>query len=1265
MSDNSALANNDINDQDISIKHKTIVSKDYEKKMRSLLLNKSKNTLSTEDLRNILLEKKEQKHEEDDDDFIEESQNEPMPIAELANNISSKPTSHPNTNHIANKNNDEYLQYLADYYTKDVTSQDKDVIGGHMLRKRNVNQLHIYELDRLNYEKITAKMADARYEESDRGEDVDTDESLYSDQSISNLEDDAYDDPDLHDDLFPLDLFDEGDFVKRPLTAEFDFETSEELETSVVEFSSDDEDDDDEDDGDILPTNKRPQPVITSPVKKVKKTYVPLYKVPKRTHWGNLKKSKDTTKHENLSKPIKIEESSSDSDDGFDDFLKDFQKSVKISTKLKTVNKQKLLSAYKKPTKKRSLSNKGVKKSSDNEDIKPIRKYKKRAPITMDSFFQAHLEVNAADYESYVEKDDIEEVADREDDVIEMQKNVLAKDDVASYFTKRHKDMSKQKSQIRLKASDVFKRLMEFSDNKNVESITNDFMITPEHLADIKKTLLSATSNFDYTIFLNYLNTSTTIDVAAITSFFDDIAIVARQNLVSLGNEKKNDEMISVFYKTICIPLLGFLCLINNTYLELSKKDNLLKMGSFIVRSLNNLFKVQTTYSDAPEYCDLFTKQLLTKTLSHHPNEYKKIVQYYNDKGSIFKKYLYTTLFLDLRIAVDIDSCFTILNEIDDLNIQKIFLGTCYLSYKKNEVTKAQLLQCLEKFTEGLYEESTSDYKGDNNFIFSLRSSYRFDATLANNNVTMILFRILIKYKSFFTVDEHTNAELLKYFKPEYKGKEDTFTTRLQKINMCSVLCCLNVNNFMLIISDFLKLLNTKELEKYQLLTYYKKSNIRNEILKDAFNKCLELHNSMPAFANIQKWQVEFYKGIGDTLWEAFYKLEWNLLGEKLVNKYSIELFVSFIKKLYFKNKSGMIDPIKDVLTKSIDVDDSVSLIYQFCMKTVLEDTAVTPAFIKTTVFKKLFMFLKVCDSVNTYSKVIEKTQKIMNNEILDYRGYKTFFKKSSDDIAPIDYYYSLSAIKITPGSLITTGLKIKVFTFIKYIIGKWITEVSYFKQKDSEVRYDKSHSDKFIEIIKNYILIDKNMMLMTSTVKETVKEFFIECNFNDFVELTNEIKSLNGDQVSAQLQTLFNEIDLPYIKSSFSYFVEVLIKHNVKDKKYVLKGYLNGIKTSTNLSKYINEICHNEMGFGSLIAYLLKHEIHTFSLVYRTLKIPKAILRAEDMLVTFLEGKCLNLTIDQWEAITELPSNHSRFVVYRSRLVHLTNKTHTQHICI
>lgn len=1239
-------------------KTKTTVSKDYEKKMRSLLLNKSKKPNSIEKLRNVLLNKAPLEEDDDVDDYIDDSQNEPISNNSMA--ISHTNTSDP----ITQKKNDEYLQYLADYYTKDVTSQDKDIIGGHMLRKRNLNQLHIYELDRLNYERITAKLADARYEQSEHEDEFDDQDSLYSSKSIDESQvyefEDSFQNNEM--DFFnSLDHTTEKSMLNNKISKDVSvFEDSD--DSDIIELSSDSDDYLEEkeqtEEERILPNKKRTILNTNNTKKKLKNHDKFNVNINKKNQWGKLKKSRIDYEDVNHYASFNVNDlSSSDSDDGLDDFLKDFERNVTISSKQNNNDRKIFPKVVKQPGKGRTIINKGVEeKNANKNDTKINRKYKKKNTNTLDNFFQAHLEVVATTYDDYIDHDIMEENLNKKETPTEINEKYSNKDGISAYFVKRHKDVSKQTSQYKLKTSDIYKKLMNFCATDNAKSENIVLKITNNELKEFKSFLLSAEANYDFTIFLNYLNTSPDVDVLAITNFFEEVAVEARPVLVILGNKETNKQMTFVFYKTVCIPLLGFHSLITNNHLNSYKKDCISKMSNFIVRSLNNLFKIQNSYGSSADYYDQFTKHLLIKTLSNYKNEYNKIVQYYSKKGPNFTKYAYPTLFKDLRIAVDVKTCSDIINYIVDTNIKKIFLSTCLLSYDEDKISKHELMECLKIFNENIYKELDADCKADENFIFSLRSSYKVNLKFFNNNGTLLLFRVLLKYRIFFTEDLILNDELLTLFKPKYKGKEDSFNQRIQKINMCSVLCCLNVNNFISLIDSFLRLINTKDLEKHHLQTCYKKPNIRNEILKDAFDQCLILHNEMRHLAS-EEWNRNFYTNISEGLWDSFYNLEWNLLGEKLVNKYSIELFVEFIKKLYFRNKVEMITPIKQILKKSIDIDDTVSLIYQFCIKTVLDDPSVSPHFIKANIFAKLFMFFKVCDSVNTYSKVIEKTQNILHNEVLDYKGYRTFFKKTSDEISPIDFYYSISSIKITTDSIISAGLKIKVFTFVKFIIVKWMKNVSYLKQKDSESSFELSYTDKFIEILKNYILMTKNLLLMTSTAVETIQALFVECNFNDFVELIDEIKLLSGQEETTQLQRLFNDIDLPYNKSSYSYFVDLLIKHSIKEKKHVLNEYLNGIKTSENLSKYINEICQNEIGFENLILYLLRHDIHTFGQVYRTLKMPQALLRVERTLIKFLKDKCLNITIDQWDIITDLPSNNQDFISIKNVMVKYTKK--------
>lgn len=1233
------------NDQ--STKSKTVISKSYETKMRSLLLSKPNKSLSANKLRKILLRDNEEI--DDDDEYIADSQMEPVNKLVDTNTMVTNQDAVPAKEH-------EYMQYLADYYTKDVTSQDKDVINGHVLRKRNFNQLHIYELDRINYEKITAKMADARYEQSDSDDNHNEQESIYS----SVLEEDSlnqntYESNNMESFTFPPDGFNKNHNTSE-LNAPSVFEDSD--NSDVIQPSS-------EDDGDsieileerILPNNKR---AMSTNLKFKNKSIISRKSqldVNNTNLWGKLKEPKPfTTDHVQKLHDLEFDLSSSDSDDGLEEFLKDFHKKVTITKAQNNINKQTSPNIKRQTNQVRSLSNKGAPNNlKDNVEKKSKKKNPRNKHHIPDEFFQAHLEVNAAEYQ----ENDAQHENYFENSEEGMNRNV-SKGDVSSYFSKKSKDISKNTSQSMLARSCVYKNLMTSNPISQITTSDNAFEITSKQLHTFKLSIFSSEIHYDYTTFLDYLGTSSNINVPLLTTLFDQIAVESRTVLVSLANEKTKSQMVLVFYKTVCIPLLGFQSLLSNNYLKVNEKEIIKKMSNFIVRSLNNLFKVQSIFKDAVEYYDNFTKDVLVNTFLKLPNEYKKIAYYYRDKGGSFIKYSNDILFKDLRVVVDVDTCLEMAESIRDNVARKIFLSTGFLSYDTENVTKDNLLKCLEMYSEDLYNLSTSDYPFDKNFIFALRSSYRLDIHFSKSNSTLLAFRILLKYRLLFLEDMALNNKVINLFRPIYKAKGDSISQRIQKINMCSVLCCLNMNNFILIAKDFLKLLNFKELESYQLHAYYKKPSIRNEILKDAFEQCLNLHQ-YESISDSYPWGKDFYENIGRVLWDDFYNLEWNLLGEKLVNKYSINLFVDFLEKLYYRNKLEMIHPIKTILKKSIEVDDAVSLIYKFCMKTVLNDTSVDPIFIKNLIFGKLFMFFKVCDSVNTYTKVIEKTQSILNYEILDYKGYRTFFKKSAEEISPMDFYYSISQIKLTVDSIISTSVKTKIFAFIKFLIIKWLKEESYFQKKDHDLISGITYTEKFLEIIKNYILMSKNLLLVATTIVEAVKDFFIECEFNEFVEIIHEIRLQNLDINNSQLHTVFSDVDLPYNKSTYSYFVDLLIKYNIKDKRHVLKEYLSGIRVSKDLSSYIHEISQNEIGFEALVLYLLKHDIYMFAKIYKNLKTPQALLRTEKILIKFLKDRCLNITIEQWDAITDLPSHNQEVLNIKNIIVKYTKKNKLQ----
>lgn len=1234
------------NDQ--STKSKTVISKSYETKMRSLLLNKPNKSLSANKLRKILLPDND---EFDDDEYIADSQMEPV------TRIVGTSASVNNHDAVAAKE-DEYLKYLADYYTKDVTSQDKDVVNGHVLRKRNLNQLHIYELDRINYEKITAKMADARYEQPDCDDDLNDQQSVYSnvseEDSANYTYHNTYESNNIETFTFPL-----GEISKKHNNSEIIapsvFDDSD--NSDLIQISSEDDDDSIETlEERILPNKKRAMHANLNFKDKPTVSRKSKLNVDNRNLWGKLKESKTSTaEHMQKLDDREFDVSSSDSDDGLEEFFKDFHKKVTIAKAQNKINKLQSPNIKSQIRKSRTLSNKGTpNKLKDNVEKKSKKTSLRKQLHALDDFFQAHLEVDAAEYQ----ENDVQYEKSLDNLEEGMLKDV-SKGDVSSYFSKKSKDIDKNTSQCMLARCFVYKNLMNTNPISQITISDKAFEVTSKQLHTFKLSIFSSEINYDYTTFLDYLGTSFNINVPLLTTLFDQIAVESRAVLVSLANEKTKSQMVALFYKTVCIPLLGFQALLGNNQLKANEKEITKKMSNFIVRSLNNLFKVQSIFKDAEEYYDNFTKGILVNTFSNFPKEYKKIAYYYKDKGGSFVKYSNDILFRDLRVVVDIDTCLEIAKSIENTVVRKIFLSTGFLSYETENVTKDKLLKCLEMYSEDLYSLSTLDYPFDKNFIFALRSRYRLDINFSKNNCILLAFRILLKYRLIFIDDMEMNNKVFNLFRPNHIAKGDTFGQRIQKINMCSVLCCLNMNNFILIAKEFLKLLNFKELESYQLHAYYKTPSIRNEILKDAFDQCLNLHQ-YKSTTNSYVCSKDFCERIGGMLWDDFYNLEWNLLGEKLVNKYSINLFVDFLEKLYYRNKLEMIHPIKMILKKSIEVDDAVSLIYKFCMKTVLSDTSVDPTFIKNLIFGKLFMFFKVCDSVDTYTKVIERTQSILNYEILDYKGYRTFFKKSSEEISPMDFYFSLSQIKLTVDSIISTSVKTKIFAFIKFIIINWLKDESYFQRKYQKSKLGSTYNEKFLEIIKNYILMSKNLLLVATTILEAVKDFFIECEFNEFAELINEIRlQILGN--SSHLHVVFSDIALPYNKSTYSYFVDLLMKHNIKDKRHVLKEYLSGIRVSRDLASYIQEISQNETGFEALVLYLLKHDIYMFAKIYRNLKTPQALLRTERILIKFLKDRSFNLTIEQWDMITDLPSHNQEVLNIKSIIVKYTKKNKLQ----
>ncbi len=174
-------------------------------------------------------------------------------------------------------------------------------------------------------------------------------------------------------------------------------------------------------------------------------------------------------------------------------------------------------------------------------------------------------------------------------------------------------------------------------------------------------------------------------------------------------------------------------------------------------------------------------------------------------------------------------TCSDIINYIVDTNIKRYF-KYLFLSYDEDKISKHELMECLKIFNENIYKELDADCKADETCIFSLRSSYKVNLKFFNNNGTLLLLEVLLKYRDIFTESLILNDELLTLFKPKYKGKEDSFNQKnTKKLDMCSVLCCLNVNNFISLIDSFLRLINTKDLEKHHLQTCYEKPNIRNK----------------------------------------------------------------------------------------------------------------------------------------------------------------------------------------------------------------------------------------------------------------------------------------------------------------------------------------------------------------------------------------------------------------------------------------------------
>ncbi|XBW35053.1 hypothetical protein QEN19_000617 [Hanseniaspora menglaensis] len=1211
---------------------KNKVTSNYSKIMRDVLLNKQNeqkakiNTNYTKTMRNILLNTSKTNDTEDQENMSEDLINESQ--IDVENDID---------NQYGNKDN--ILSIDANNETdEEIYSQKKEVINGHVLRKRNANQYHIYQVDKLNYNKITELMLSARYV----GE-----EDINTQQQINQSDDDFdfYDDYDEYDDIddssIDLERISQEDNSVDSFSNIGDIAEDTDLSTksSLLISSAKAENIVLEDSGESQWSSDEEEPyVYKKPKLKLslnkKKNLDSKIKNKLLSDWGPLKHFIKKKPEENL---ITNLDGGTESEA---DFMEDFKPKSNVTSK-------KQYTAYRKTTVKsgtndhfssnydsKQVSNLKTNHKSKNlrssiQDPPMLLKKKRRHKFSnqkIDSYFQSHMEINAA-------KENENEFYSLDDSEIKLNKPrvVQIKDLI-------FQDQESTRSIENIENTHIYKFLT-LKTNKsifsNLSSLNFSFSMFFNNLLDF-----SVDNIFDYEQFLIFL-LQQKYDINLILDQLETLIIKVRDLLAI----KSSENFKTIFHRSGFIPLLCFQAILLNANNNNKKNTIINKMIFFIVRFINNIMKVNGT---AEACLNEQTKHMLTFIITQHPDEFKKIIQYYSTKSGKYKKLFYEMFFVDLEINVDSNDISLLDSSIDDKYLKNILILKTLLSKNiKNDNDGTRIKKFLINF-QFLYEPFKEELLHEENYICSLKQFLKQDEKINSTNTYLLFIKVLLKYKHFFEFNDDLNSQLVNSLLPKSISEDEEKRIILRKINMCVVLSYLNYKNFSIILPSLIPALENFSFQKTNLIKFYKNVDIETLIYKDCFDHCILLFISRKNFKTLESTFFYSLKNI----WIDFYNYKWNLLGEALVDKSTVGLFKEFISKIYKYEPEMTLIHIQEILKQSINIDDHKSLIYKYCISIVLKNTSVDISWIKIQIYDKLFMFFKSCDSIRTYMNVIERLLSQYQIEIFDFNRFKLFFRKS-DSLLALDYYLEMSSININKNhNFKITG---HIFKFMKKCLLKWFLKPDLFYDKE-KLSYSNINYKKFIKLIKNYLLITQNLVIFTDSVPATVTSFLQECSFKDFKELILEIDTLPTSN-NHMLVSVFSNCNLTYEKRFDQIYLNILLKYKIKDKTKMLNQLIDEFNSTKDTYQFIAKISQNDVGFSDFIDYLLNNDMSSFSKVYNYITIPQVRYKVDLKLIKYLKERCLQLDINQWNIITELATTNSSLMKFKKILINGTKK--------
>lgn len=1124
---------------------------------------------------------------------------------------------------------------LDDDFPDDATEDhhEKDVINGHVLRKRHVNQYHIYQIDKMNYNKITEGMTSARYEPS---------QALYTQTQNDNSDDEDFDDyyEDEYNEFEDEDISysqninssfqdseHDGGFLEQNKIVPLYSKTKNNKNTNKNErvFLEDSGDSAWESDDSTVEKKedftKKRKDIISDSMSRFRNEKSNEIATRSQQRWGSLK---NININSSIRKDNKIQHSKAKNQNGLrSDFktaktkINRFDQLLKPSNKLADRNVVSLLKSAVSKTKKTSTD-------AENPDMAPnlfkVKNRKRRPKQKLDDFYQAHLEVA------------ISTDAENEFYNIENSDDILVADQKAAQ--RSHQEP------VSLLNSSIVEFL--FCSGEVPYSSTLDSENTD--ISTFLNNLLNGNSVqiLDYLKLLEYLVLGE-YDINYTLSYFEKFIIAYRKNLL-LPEKQSVSYLMNCFFESACIPILGCLAMLKNKRNEKYKSIVLAKMTNIVVRFINNMLKVKGNAENCLNYETKYTFRFIVE---HYPNQFQKIIDYYNNKAESYKILFQQMIYVDLNVKVSLNDIVNFSDSIDNLYYKDIVKLKTQLNQKITDSDKPTFKALLKTFKH-LYKPFKEELIYEEQFVFSLRSIYKKDKHFTRNNTFFLFMRLLYKNKNLFESDEAFNLDLVNYLMPTIDPTSDNERILLRKLNMCILVAHLNYKNFAIALKPLIRILESFSFTTSNLNKLYKLPDLGIAIYNDCFDNCLAL------FVNKHKQgQLDsiFFKSL-IVMWFDFYDNKWNLLGEELTNKTTVNMFASFINKIYKYQPIKTLSSVQDILEQSINIDDHNSPIYKCCIAIVLSNKNIDTKWLKIQIYDKLFMFFKSCDSIETYMKVLEPLSKLPDIELYDFKKFKDFFHKK-DELLAIDYYLQMSALKSNQPMLFKQ--KYLLFKFLKKCIINWISrpeEYDYTRTLDDT----ESSSYKFIEIIKNYLLLTKNLLIIPHSFFAAVVSFLEECTFSDFKSLIIEIDHLDL-KASGFVKKLFSACNLNYNKRLDQMYCNLLLKYGISDKIANIAKLTYELKHTSDLMMFVERCSRNEMGFSNLVDHLLKNDMSSFAKVYGLISIPQIRHKVDMKLIDYLKERCLQVSFDIWNIITDLATTDPTLNKFKKIMIEGTKK--------